>query len=380
VNEIRFGVLSDPRFSDCAPFRELQRLIRAKPTLLPRTIALCGEAPGGCHRIARALLQDLADAGDMRRCAWARVIADCKPVSRPLVPQAGLPEQCHYDGGWVERRRQSGEAHACSAAHAREWVNNASLKCHSGRKWDARRMPQYKRPPITEAVVEVRVADLIPMAAIERVRDRLLEFYPLPAQSIIAANIEIRHDAQHVVHQEVQGFKLTASDGAGVVTIGQQFIGTSRLPPYDGWESFIAAARNNWKIWKRLVEWRKIVRIGVRYINRIDVPANGLVNIDDYLTFSIKGPLLELPPLTSFAINEVRPLGKDDCQLILNAGLVPSPLVKTTSFILDLDISRDVDLPQNDEALWAFIERIRQHKNFVFEGCITNRARELFDR
>lgn len=240
-------------------------------------------------------------------------------------------------------------------------------------------MPQYKRPPITEAVVEVRVADPIPMATLERVRDKLFEFYPLPAQSLVSANIEIGPDAPHVI-QQVQGYRLTAADGAGLVTIGQQFISTSRLPPYDGWESFIAAARNNWKIWKRLVEWRKIVRIGVRYVDRIDVPADGLVNIDDYLTFSIKGPSLELPPLTSFAINEVRPLGKDDCQLILNAGLVPSPLVKTTSFILDLDISRDVDLPQNDETLWAFIERIRQHKNFVFEGCITNKARELFSR
>jgi uncharacterized protein (TIGR04255 family) len=230
-----------------------------------------------------------------------------------------------------------------------------------------------------EAIVEVSIGNPIAMTVVERLRDKLLESYPLPPQALITANVELRSDTASVVQQQVQGFKLTASDGAGLVTIGPRSIGTSRLAPYEGWESFIASARTNWDIWKRQVGWQKIVRIGVRYINRIDIPASAAVSIDDYLTFSIKGPALELPPMTSFAINEVRPLGKDECQLILNAGLVPSPLVKTISFLLDLDISRDTDLPQNDEALWAFVERIREHKNFIFEGCITDRARELFN-
>jgi hypothetical protein len=75
LKEIRFGVLHDQRFPQCAPLEELKSLIRAKPTLLPRTIFLWNEAPGGCHRIARAVMQDLVDAGDARRCAWTWVIA-----------------------------------------------------------------------------------------------------------------------------------------------------------------------------------------------------------------------------------------------------------------------------------------------------------------
>jgi uncharacterized protein (TIGR04255 family) len=237
----------------------------------------------------------------------------------------------------------------------------------------------YKRPPITEAVVEVRIDAGVTMPRVERVRDKLLESYPLPVQTLIAANVELREDTPRV-QQQLQGYRLTAADGAGLVSVGPNFIATSRLAPYEGWESFIATARRNWEVWKRRVGWQKIVRIGVRYINRIDIPTSDPVNIDDYLTFTIRGPSLDLPPMTSFAINEVRPLGKDQCELILNASYVPSPLVKTTSFLLDLDISREVDLPQNDEGLWGFVDRIRGHKNFVFEGCITDRARELFNR
>jgi hypothetical protein len=73
-----FGVLFDPQYPVCAPLQELKILIRARPTLLLRTITLWGEAPGG------GLMQDLADAGDMRRCAWTWVIADCRRNSLGL--------------------------------------------------------------------------------------------------------------------------------------------------------------------------------------------------------------------------------------------------------------------------------------------------------
>ena len=50
------------------------------------------------------------------------------------------------------------------------------------------------------------------------------------------------------------------------------------------------------------------------------------------------------------------------------------------SLLLDIDVSRMDELPQNDEGLWAFVDRIREYKNMIFEACITDRARELFDR
>ena len=242
-------------------------------------------------------------------------------------------------------------------------------------------MPKYKRPPITEAVVEVRVEGPIPMETIERVRDRLRQFYPAPEQMLIETNFELRGTEARTFTPTPAGFRMTAGDGASLVSVGPHSIGTSTLPPYEGWEAFIATAQRNWEIWKKLIGWMKIVRIGVRYLNRIDIPSiSNTLNIDDYLTFTIKGPPLDLPPMNSFAINETRPLGEDDCDLILNAGLVPSPLVKTLSLLLDVDISRSVDLPQNDEALWALVNRMRDHKNLIFEACITGRARELFDQ
>jgi uncharacterized protein (TIGR04255 family) len=242
-------------------------------------------------------------------------------------------------------------------------------------------MPHYKRPPITEAVVEVRFEAGVPLSSIERLRNRLLEFYPAPVQSIYTANVELVERGSRVIEQQIDGFRLTAGDGTGIISIGQRFIGTSRLAPYEGWESFNATARRNWELWKRQIGWQRIVRVGIRYINRIDVPMQGpALSIEDYLNFSLRQPPIQLPPLQTYAINTSRPLGKDDCTLILNSGLVPSPLVNTVSLLLDIDVAREVDAPQNDKALWEFVERARQYKNEIFEACITDRTRELFDR
>jgi len=82
--------------------------------------------------------------------------------------------------------------------------------------------------------------------------------------------------------------------------------------------------------------------------------------------------------MSNFAIHVTRPLGVDDCFIIVNAGSVPSPLLNTFSFLLDIDIYREGDLPKNEKHLWALVNRMRIHKNEIFELCITDRSIELF--
>jgi uncharacterized protein (TIGR04255 family) len=235
----------------------------------------------------------------------------------------------------------------------------------------------YKRPPIVEAVIEVRLQTPIDSDLLERIKDELLKEYPVPPLRTMAVNVELSEAPK--VLQQAQGYRLSSGDGAALVNIGPNSLSTSRLAPYEGWEAFVACARLNFSTWRKLTGWRKISRLGVRYVNRIDVPGQS-VQIGDYLTFGMVLPPLGPPSLSSFAINAAMPLGKDNCNLILNSGSAPSPLVNVTSFILDLDVSREVDLPQNEEGLWELANRMRVHKNSIFEACITERARELFNK
>jgi uncharacterized protein (TIGR04255 family) len=103
----------------------------------------------------------------------------------------------------------------------------------------------------------------------------------------------------------------------------------------------------------------------------------GRIQLEDYITFQpMLPPSLDLG-IVHFAMNTVVPLGKDGLSLVLNAGSTPSPIIGNQSLILDLDLSRELDLPANDNDLWTFINTIRAHKNEVFEACITDKTRAL---
>ncbi len=257
-------------------------------------------------------------------------------------------------------------------------VSSGSPSSRSRRATAPQMASPYKRPPITEAVIEVRLDGAITRENVDKVQKRLLETYPFSQETQIVG-VEVS-DTSAKVQQQFQGYRLTNKDGADTILISPSSIASARLAPYEGWEKLIVTARQNWDVWKRLIGYRKVVRVGVRYINRIDVPepAEGGVRIADYLSFHPQLPNIGLPPLANFTMNTVSSLGKDECKLTLNAGSVPSPLVKTVSFVLDLDVSRDSNMPQNDDDLWGLIGKIRDHKNAVFEGCITNLSRQLF--
>jgi uncharacterized protein (TIGR04255 family) len=242
----------------------------------------------------------------------------------------------------------------------------------------------YPRPPITEAVIEIRVQGPIDREHLDRVQKRALARFPLSEE---LAHVGLRVEfptpaAQAKIQHDWAGYKLSNVDRTDFLSIGPNVLNVSRLSPYPGWEAFSLGARQQWDEWKRIVGHQKIVRIGVRYINRIDVPLleRSVIDVEDYLTFHLTLPKIGLPAMTNFTVHARMPLGSDDCQLALNSAATPSPLIGHISFILDLDLSKENEVPQRDEDIWILIERMRDHKNHVFEACITDKARELFSR
>jgi uncharacterized protein (TIGR04255 family) len=132
-------------------------------------------------------------------------------------------------------------------------------------------------------------------------------------------------------------------------------------------------------LWKRTLSYRKLTRIGVRYINRIDIPVatTPIIQQEDYLNIYPHLPAA-LDPVTSYSVVAQRPVPDIGCILTLNSSSAPSPLLGHAAFIVDQDIAKEADPPQNDEGIYALLNQIRVKKNEIFEACITPRARELF--
>jgi uncharacterized protein (TIGR04255 family) len=240
----------------------------------------------------------------------------------------------------------------------------------------------YARAPITEAVIELRFATTFPQAIVEDAGRRLRDnYFYLDAENVVQFKLEPAIQKAEPSSSWL-GVKLSSLDRTDTIFFRQNTFICSRLAPYTGWEDFFARAVQAWEIWRKSAGRTTFTRIGVRYVNRIDIPVENpetLVKLEDYLNVFPKSPDDLGAPLSAYAMQVVRPLGEDDCTLALTTATVPSPLIGFASIALDLDVFRDANLPLRDDEMWDLLTRIRRHKNRVFESCITGRTRALFD-
>lgn len=240
----------------------------------------------------------------------------------------------------------------------------------------------YKKAPITEAVIELRWLQKMSLDAIDAAARRLRPYYPISeAQNAT----EIVFDAATGIAKtkiERIGSKLSSTDVADTLILQGSGLICSRLAPYVGWDEYRARAHRDWTEIKRVVGSKEVSRIGIRYINRLDIPAVGeaaAVDVRDYLTLWPHSPTLpNSQPMTGYTLQITRPLGADECSVNLTSSSVPSPLLNHVSFLLDLDVYREQQIPKKEDAMWEIVEKMRTHKNIIFEACVTDKARALF--
>jgi uncharacterized protein (TIGR04255 family) len=238
---------------------------------------------------------------------------------------------------------------------------------------------KYKRAPITEAVLELRYARPLDQNVVEKSAEVIGKDY---FYNEIEQNINFSLEAKGAKVETIwEGKQLSSLDRADTVIFRRSSFVCSRLAPYLGWEEFTPRAKKAWAALKKHAGAIEISRIGLRYVNRIDVPLRQgeTVNVEDYLNFVPRSPGDFTQPMTTYLVQTNRPLGVDECNFMVLSTTVPSPLINTMSLALDLDVSRELNIPKREDELWALIDRMREHKNFVFESCITDRARALFE-
>ena len=63
--------------------------------------------------------------------------------------------------------------------------------------------------------------------------------------------------------------------------------------------------------------------------------------------------------------------------LILTETTVPSSVPNGSAVVLDIDVFKEADMI-SDDVVWELLEMLRARKNQFFEGCITQKTRDLF--
>lgn len=242
----------------------------------------------------------------------------------------------------------------------------------------------YPNAPITEAVIDLVVqptAD-VSLEKLEAISD---EAYP-KKEPLILNQVQFAGGATTTSQQSL-GWRFRAGNGLYVYQTRLNGFGTSRLAPYEDWMTFCREARRLWNRYFDTIGPVTFQRLGLRYINRIDIPLP-LNDFGDYLlTAPLVSPYLPqglshylmsltipIDELVTVAVTEAV-LNQD---VIAMQALVPPAKPNTVSILLDIDVSQMIAVPSTEVLVWERFEYLRKVKNHVFEACITDRTRELF--
>lgn len=165
--------------------------------------------------------------------------------------------------------------------------------------------------------------------------------------------------------------------GKALVQLARNLISVNHLKPYPKWEKFLPLIRLGYDAYCEVASPAGLRRVGLRYINRIELPGK-TIEFEDYFDFR---PFLGagLPQdFVSFLLAVETPF--EDERDILRLQFRPDseqPESKS-AVVLDLDyiLVRPKDITLDKSFDW--LEEAHGHLETAFEGCITDKLRELF--
>lgn len=240
----------------------------------------------------------------------------------------------------------------------------------------------YSKDPINEAVIQIATGSQSSQDSLSKIANHFKAEYPHQEPlTEVDFMIDTTGGATHI-RQELRGYRLTSITSPDVLVVQPGGIVAARLAPYAGWEQLLAATKSAWSQWRRVGNSGAISRLGVRYINRLDIPIMTTANLDfsEYLKYFPNVPMFSSKPLTGFIAQATVPTEQEHWNVSLTSTILnPPPLINTVSIVLDIDLFRMENIPGNERDLWECIESVRALKNMIFETCITDATRRLFE-
>jgi len=176
-----------------------------------------------------------------------------------------------------------------------------------------------------------------------------------------------------------KGLRFQSTDKKHIAQFNRDGFVFSRLEPYQSWQQLYEEGMRLWHVYVELAQPIEIHRIGLRYINRIQLPPDEL-RFEDYLQPAPEPPKrLDLPfhdflhqdtlavPGHPYAINVIRTIQPPGAPGVQGLGL-----------ILDIDAFTTQGFELDEALLEQRLLEMRWLKNKVFFGSVTPNALKLF--
>lgn len=243
---------------------------------------------------------------------------------------------------------------------------------------------KYEKPPLVEVVIEIRFNSLIEHKKLEKFAKKVKNvFVRKHDQFDVDISLLINADKiDKVQSSRIQGFRLETAFADYILIASPSKFSLSVLNPYPGWDTLFEKFCTYWQDFKSITGCHDIIRVACLSVNRIDIPLlgnsttdNQTLNIDDFLNIGIKAPkgiILE-------GYQAIMGVHLDDSlQATVTTATAPPLIPNYAALALNIDVFQEKNIPQNNEGLFARLEKIHISKNKLFKEFVTEKSEELF--
>lgn len=248
-------------------------------------------------------------------------------------------------------------------------------------------MPNYKNPPIREAIIEIKF---------ESNQDFLISTIPqLVKEYEESKGLEISGDCRRFNYTSQSNKTTTETKLTGyMLTDKKKFnlrieldsLAYMFLGKYDGWKNFYGQFSSYWDDLTKALspQLRKdmiIKRIGVRFINQIELPIDKFQQSAKYIQTNF---LFDIEQHNSPKERVEEMLKRKVVVFDKYQGIILETMQynqnKQIEYLLDIDVAKKFDTNHQPSLdICQILEKLRSLKNQIFESHITKETRQLIN-
>ena len=245
---------------------------------------------------------------------------------------------------------------------------------------------EYKNPPIVEALVEIQFSPsqewnpIIPFDFYGLIKS---DYSGIPRDRMeMSTHIEREEGQSHTSVQTTEKLdrvQYPNEDGTKLVALGANLLSVHVLKPYPGWVDFSKRISAAIDAYLAAAKPSGVLRVGLRYINKIEIPCEGTMNLQEYFTSPPSLAYTDYAHMSNFFMRLESQFNDAPIRMAQSFGSAGAS-EGNYGFLLDFDLFRSwSDSPLPCDQVVELISEMRDLERDVFESYITESTREIFD-
>ena len=240
--------------------------------------------------------------------------------------------------------------------------------------------PTLSNPPITEAVIEIRFS---PSAGIEILKSACdyfeLDFPKVKPvqQSSVSWKVEGGEMVPGPQESGLDHFRLSSNEDREIIQLKRDRFAFSFVGHYLDWDGFSQQALKAWEQFANKVSIEVVTRLGVRFINNLNLPQE--TDLNKFITNLPQIPL-GIPAKMAGFLNQITLSNKEisafgQITLALDRNRTNE---KKLPVIFDIDVFNLEQTQNKIELLQKKLLDLRNFKNQIFFNSLTQNGLELY--